>query len=101
MCIMLDVSKFSKHLFWDVDINSLSNDRYKAFIVKRVLEYGNLSDWLLLTQNMEIKEITAICQKLRTLDPKALSFISSLSNQPRSNFLCYNSQQSKIQPWNF
>ena len=97
----LDFSKFSKHLFWDVDITSLSAKTNKAFIVKRVLEYGKLSDWLLLTQYLSIDEIATISQSFRTLEPKALTFIALISKQPRNKFLCYYSQQSTAPRWNF
>lgn len=96
-----DLHKFSKHLFWDVDVNTLSVEKNQKFIVKRVLEYGQLPDWQLLITYLSIAEITAICKTIRGLDSKVVSFISTLSKLPRTEFLCYSSQQSTGQHWNF
>lgn len=96
-----EIDKFSKHLFWDVDVNTLSVEKNQKFIVKRVLEYGQLPDWQLLITYLSIAEITAICKTIRDLDSKAVSFISTLSKLPRTEFLCNSSQQSTGQHWNF
>lgn len=48
---------FSPHLFWDVAIEDLSLEENRRFIVKRVLEYGLLTDWQLLKKNW-------VCTKL-------------------------------------
>ncbi|MFP4556422.1 MAG: DUF6922 domain-containing protein [Bacteroidales bacterium] len=96
-----DISQFSKHLFWDVDISTLSQNKNKPFIVKRVLEYGLLSDWLLLNKYMTISEIAEEAKALKELDCKTLSFISTISRQPRSSFRCYTTKHSTSQHWNF
>lgn len=96
-----DLSQFSKHLFWDIDVNSLSPSSNKSFIVKRVLEYGLLSDWFQLNEYLSISEIAELSQGFKDLDKKTLSFISTLSGKPRSTFQCYTTQQSTNPHWNF
>ncbi len=44
----LSIDQFSKHLFWDVDRNQLNIVINKAYIIKQVLEYGMLHDWILI-----------------------------------------------------
>ena len=55
-----DIQKLSPHLFWDVDVNKISWDDHKIFIVQRILEYGLLSDWINLHHHTGIQEIGKI-----------------------------------------
>ncbi len=95
-----NLDKFSDHLFWDVNKVLLTSDDEK-FVLKRVLEYGQLSDWKHLLSYLTISEISDICADFKDLDNKALSFISTLSKKPRDKFLCYNSKQSTNPHWIF
>ena len=38
------LSKFSNNLFWDVDTSQLAMNTHSAFIIQRVLEYGQMID---------------------------------------------------------
>ncbi len=96
-----DFSKFSKHLFWDIDINKPDSGNWKSFFVKRVLEYGLYNDWLCLNEVLELKEIGEIAAQLRELDPKAHSFISIKSGIPEEQFRCYHTRLLTPQHWNF
>jgi hypothetical protein len=42
-----NINSLSPHIFWDVDIKLLTLKDNKQFIVKRILEYGLFSDWML------------------------------------------------------
>ena len=59
-----NISKFSSHLFWDVDAEKLRMEEDFPFIVKRILEYGLLGDWNLLSNHFSLEEITAVVLKL-------------------------------------
>ena len=96
-----DIKSFSKHLFWDVDRESLDSQKHKKMIVQRVLEYGLLHDWKMLRKCLTIQEIAAISMEMRTLDPRALSFISTISNQAKDRFRCYTTSRSNPRHWNF
>ncbi|MHB8260641.1 MAG: DUF6922 domain-containing protein [Bacteroidia bacterium] len=85
-------AKLSPHLFWDVDISTLNFDKNKAFVVKRVLEYGLLHDWVLLNNYMGLEEITEVAKKLRDLDDISLNFIAKRANQPKESFRCYTNK---------
>jgi hypothetical protein len=97
----LNIGQLSSHLFWDVDIHTLSFNENKQFILKRIIEYGFLSDWLALTNHMGIEEIADVLSSCRELDPRALSFIASLSKRSKDKFLCSTTQQSSPRYWNF
>ena len=69
--------------------DSVELESNAAFIVRRVLELGQYKDWKLLVSRYGIPMIAHIAQNLRTLDPKALSFISAVSSTPKESFRCY------------
>ena len=98
---VFNVNALSPHLFWDVDIHMLSLKVNKEFIVKRILEYGLLSDWLQLSKSLNIEEIADAVSNIRDLDYKSLSFIAAISKRPKEKFLCYTIQQSNPLHWNF
>jgi len=74
----LSIETFSKHLFWDVDRNRLNSSNDKAYIIKQVLEYGLLHDWVLIQKYYGIEQIAQTAKTFRELDKKALSFIAAL-----------------------
>jgi hypothetical protein len=95
------LSRFSAHLFWDINPKDMDAEKHKQFIVQRVLQYGLMSDWILLRESLEIKEIADIAAGIKDLDPKSCSFISLLANKPKEEFLCYSTKQSIPAHWNF
>ena len=95
------IKEFSSHLFWDVNRNKLDLMKDKSFIVKQVLEYGFLNDWILLKRFYGVEQIALIAKSFRELEPKALSFISVISNYPKTEFRCFAQKQLMPQHWNF
>ncbi len=96
-----DLASFSSHLFWDVDINSLTWEDNLNFIVQRVLDYGLISDWQLLLKSAGLEKISSAAMQLRDLDDRSLWFISALSQIPANEFRCYTLKQSTPPHWNF
>jgi hypothetical protein len=92
---------FSPHLFWDVDKTQFNFENQERFLIKRVLEYGLLNDWLLLKKRYGIDFIAEIATGIRDLDPKAMTFIALISNKSKEKFLCYTTRQSNPPHWNF
>ena len=82
-----DINNLSKHLFWDVDIGKLQSDTNKNFIIQRVLEYGLYKDWKKIYNYYGIQIIVEVVSKFRSLDERAVSFISLLSQIPREKIL--------------
>lgn len=87
------IQSFSNHIFWDVDKNSIDLNTHAPYVVQHVLEYGLLSDWNLLLSCYGKKKIVDISKQLRTLEPRALAFISAISDTPREQFRCYDTKQ--------
>lgn len=88
------ISKLSKVLFWDMDMESVDMDKYPRHIIQRVLEYGNLEDWMLIKDYYGFDKIVEECKQMRTLDPVCLSFICAKSNTKEEEYRCYHFRQS-------
>ena len=52
--------QFSKNLFWDIDLNTLDMEKNSPYVIQR------------------------------TLDPKALAYLSVITHTPKTEFRCYN-----------
>ena len=95
------LSKLSSHLFWDIDKEQADMDSCPSQIIQRVLEYGTWDDWKLILSYYGLDKIVSECRRLRTLDAKALSFISCISHTDKTQFRCYHTTQSNPAHWHF
>jgi len=91
----------SKHLFWDVDVSNIDEQKHKTFIIKKVLQYGNFNDWKIIVKFYGEETIIEISKNIKDLDKKTLSFLSVFSGLPKTDFLCYTTEQSIPKHWNF
>ena len=55
-------------------------------IIQKILEYGTLDDWRAIRDYFGIYRIAEECMKLRTLSPKALSFVCAMSDTKKENY---------------
>lgn len=94
------IKQFSKHLFWDANPDELDMDKYPAYIIQRVLEYGDIEDWKLLNKYYSLDKITEVCKTFRSLDPMCLSFICAISHTKEEEYRCYHFRQSFPTLWN-
>lgn len=94
------ISKLSPHLLWDVDREQADMNLYPSYFIQRVLEYGTLEDWYFISSFYGLEKIVSVCMSLRTLDPKALSFICLISDTKKENYRCYHIKQSVPTLWN-
>jgi len=92
---------FSQSLFWDIDISKLDIDKHPEQVISRVLEYGKWEDWLKIRDYYSLKIIREISINLRSLEPTAMSFISTITHTPLEEFRCYKLIQSNLQPWTY
>ena len=92
---------FSDYIFWDVERNSIDLAANAPFVIQRVLEYGQIGDWKLLLAYYGLEEIVKVTKQLRTLEPRALAFISTVSQTPVEQFRCYNTRQSNPEHCSF
>ena len=62
---------FSSYLFWDVNVNNLQPKIQARFIIGRVLQFGDLSDWRVLCKLYPAKIIKQEAKWLKNLDAKS------------------------------
>jgi hypothetical protein len=82
------VERLTPSLFWDIDVSDLDESMHRQYIIQRVLERGNLSDWNCIKQHYSIKVIVEEAQRMKSLDPKALAFIACVGDVPKESFRC-------------
>jgi hypothetical protein len=92
--------KLSPHLFWDVNIEELDVDRFPAFVIQRVLEYGCWEDWVLIRSYYPLQTIVEEAMNLRVLSQKALNYIALYTNTNKRDYRCYKLAQLNPTPWN-
>ena len=91
--------KFSRNLFWDAGADVLDFEKNKKFVVQRVLERGTVGDMREMFSVYGFDDVVKTAKTLRSLDPRALSFVVNLSGEPRESFRCYILKQSSQAPW--
>ena len=95
-----DITQFTENLFWDTDVSKLDLNEYPAYVIQRVLEYGEMQDWRLINLYYGLPKIVEVCKGLRTLDPVCLSFICAISHTRKEDYRCYRIKQSTPTLWN-
>lgn len=94
------LDSLSKILFWDIDIKSFDIEQHARYLIQRVLEYGQWNDWKLISHYYGKDRIVDECKKMRTLEPRALSFICCISETSKEDYRCYHTAQSNPTLWN-
>jgi hypothetical protein len=75
-------------LFWDTDPNQIDPEKHAAWLARRVLEYGDWSDWRTLVQYYGKERLAEIVMSIRSMQPKALAFCKVWFDLPESSFRC-------------
>jgi hypothetical protein len=91
----------SPTLFWDSNKQKIDFQLHARQIIQRVLTRGSLSDWYELLAYYGKEKICAEIVEIRSLDALTLNFCSRLFHIPKSQFRCYNTQQSIQELWNY
>ena len=94
------INSFSPNLFWDANLSDLKMDESRGYIIQRVLEYGQMNDWLLINRYYGLDQIVEECKKMRSLNPVCLAFICTISHTKEEEYRCYHYRQSCPTPWN-
>lgn len=88
------MEKLHEYLFWDVASEEVDPERHSAWLVRRVLEYGDWSDWCLLNQYYGRDRLAVIVVGIRSLQPRSFAFCKVWFNLPASAFRCSTQPQS-------
>ncbi|GHT87726.1 hypothetical protein FACS1894137_15340 [Spirochaetia bacterium] len=95
------LSNFSPNLFWDIDLADLDMEKHAPYIVERVLDNGQMTDWVFIRMYYGMDKLRDIALKIRTMSPQSLAFISTVTFTPENKFRCYEQIHSKSTHWNY
>lgn len=84
----------SPHLFWDTDPSRMDWEKHAAWLTRRVLEYGDWSDWQALLAHYGKDRLREIITTLRSLQPKARAFCQVWFGLTEDSFRCSTRPQS-------
>jgi len=96
----ITIDDFSKHLFWDVDLDGFDFEKHKIHLIHKVLEYGLINDWNLLKEFYGLETIKEVSLNLRSLDAVTLSYLSTIFKIDKTEFRCYKHRQLFPTYWN-
>lgn len=95
------LKKLNKTYFWDIDPDSLDENKSKRIIIERVMNLGNLREIKLILRHYGKEKVKKTVCSLNYIDPKTLNFLSLLLQVPINEFKCYIRKQSTNQPWSY
>jgi len=84
-----------QRLFWDTDKRSVDLRSHHAYVIRRIMDYGDLEDvrWMLATYSSE--EIIGVLKKSRGLSRKSGSFWGSHFCVPKEEIACLQGPYQK------
>jgi hypothetical protein len=83
-----------KHLFWDIDIESLDFSKNARFVIQRVIQRGTIENWITIKESYGIDLIMNEILLIKDLDSKTLNFFSTYFGLNKNKFRCFSTQQS-------
>ena len=86
--------------FWDTDKKSVDLRSHHAYIIRRIMDYGDLKDvrWMLATYSSE--EIIGVLKKSRGISRKSGSFWGGHFGVPKEEIACLQGPyQKKLSPF--
>jgi hypothetical protein len=86
-----------ERLFWDVDKKSVDVRAHRFYIIKRIMDYGNLEGIRWMMQNYTAKEITEVVRKSRGISRKSAYFWSAYYRIPLEEVECLK-ESSRLGP---
>ena len=91
--------RFSKELFWDLDIENLDFQLHKSQIIPRVFMKGNIDDILQVLRYYDKNEVKNVLFNARYLDKKTLALGAVYFSTDKEEFRFYKLNQSTPQLW--
>ncbi len=87
------IRELSPELFWDVDPETIDEQAHRRYVIKRVLERGELSDIRKMIAFYTLPTVISEAQQMRSLDPVTLAFAACLGDVKKETFRCYTSKR--------
>ncbi len=86
---MLTLPQNVKKFLWDVNTDNLTKFD-SAFIIERILEYGDWNELEWLIKNFKKEEITNVLKNSKRISSKTGNFYALYFDIPKKEILCIN-----------
>jgi len=82
------IPKRIKRLFWDVNKDDVDVRRHRPYVIRRIMDYGDVEDvkWMLKIYSTD--EIIEVVKKSHGLSRKSAYFWSTYFNIPKEEIEC-------------
>jgi len=89
------IPKKVQRLFWDTEKKSVNLRSHRAYVIRRIMDYGDLKDvrWMLATYSTE--EIIEVLKKSRGLSRKSGYFWGNHFAVPKEEIACLQGPYQK------
>ena len=88
---------FLKEYFWDVDFEKIDPNKYRSYIVKRILNYGDERAITWLTKHFSKDEQIKTLTSSRDLSPRSANFWRLILDIPKGKVKCLQKQSLRKQ----
>jgi hypothetical protein len=86
---------FLRDYFWDTDFEKLDMRIHQAFIIKRIMEYGNDRAVRWMRTHFQTKDLKNTLCTYRGYSRKSANFWAIMLGIPREDVLCLKKSSSK------
>ena len=98
--IMLKPS-ISKKAFWDIFFEELDFEKSSLFIMERIFNYGSWNDQVGIMKYYSLPRIRREIVMSAYLRKPVLSFLCTILQLQKTDFICYNKMLLNPLPWNY
>lgn len=92
---MKTLPKTAKKYFWDIDFKKLKLPEDNHYVVKRLLDYGDIANLRWLLKNVKPDIIREVLFREKGLSPKSAAFWALFLNIPENKVLCLKESYRK------
>jgi len=100
---MKGIPDFLKKYFWEIDPKDLDLQEYRIYVVRRILEYGDVKAVAWLLKNFKKSEIKNVLINYRGLSRKSANYWAIVLGLPKEKVRCLNrpspKEQKRIWPY--
>lgn len=89
--------KLGRHIFWDSDPAKVDLEQHARQVIERIVTRGKLEDFFAARDYYGWERIKKEVVKIRSLDIKTLTFLSTILHIPITQFRCYRNEPSNLQ----
>ena len=89
-------AKFKKY-FWDVGLANVDLSKHQAYVIERLLEYGNEVALRWLFSNYSKEDILQTLKSSRNLSAKSANFWANIYNIPKEEIKCLKNRSVRPQ----